>query len=670
MNGSSPDNRLNSRHDPGRVWLAAFICYLVAGLITGCALALTARFSASVIDLSQVRGLYTVPLFTFAPEPVERRLFLSGIVIFPVVLAAAWPVVMHAVNRPGSGRLQAALRWCAGLTAVAASVGVTVYGIVCVPFLAKDISRYTVCCSLLLSAAFVVFLRAGRGRSLPGLPFDIAAGALIIFTSAYALFGIGGVADTPAYNVHFNTVFHAMVQVFNGRELLVDLTSQYGLYPHFLEPLFRVTGLSVLSFTIVMSLLTAASYGLIYAVMKEEVRSGPLAFLGLTAVLYFSYVIMRVDLTDPFLQYNPIRQIFPALTLFLTYRYLKRPSIPLYLVQFVVCSVAVLWNTDTGVVSFLSWLLVLLYLESRRPTVAGILRHLLYGGAIFAAVIALFSLCLKVRFGTFPDYSLMLVNQKMFYIYGFMMVPMPLFHPWNLLMVVYMAGLTYAVAGRRGAFDAHLPAFVFYLSVLGVGLFSYYQGRSVDHCLTLVSYPAFILLALYAGCVLSGNGGVPGIILSAGAGVAVAVFFAALLAYARVGGKFSSDIADRLNATMNAAASPVVTDAGFVARHTKPGEQVLILSNLSSIYYLVSGTACPVKIPSPTELFLLDDYDKIVSYLTGPAPGKVIMDANFGQQPYSDEPPPQNAPVYAALAARYALTGISPSGKLRVYLPR
>ena len=666
------DHKLNDTRALRRDWLVAFICFLTASLVTGVFLTLVARISDPVIDLSQLERLFAVPAFTFAPEPVERRLFISGIVIFPVTLALAWPPVAAMIRQIGNFRQVIIVQWLVGTCVTLIACGLAMYGIAADTYLVKDINGFAIMMSLAASIALALFMRSGRTFPKPvAAATDIAAGTLIILVSAYSLFGLGAIADTPAYNVHFNTLFHAMVQVYNGKELLVDLTSQYGLFPHFIEPFFRLTGLTVLSFTAMMGVLTATAYSLIYRLLRDELHGSPLAVVGIAAVMYFSCVIMRVDLSDPFFQYNPIRLFFPAVTLYLAWRYLKHPNRKLYVAQSIVCSVSILWNFDTGVVSFLSWMLVLLYLEYRRGTIIGGVRHLLCGVACCVAVIALFSVYLKISYGAFPDFSIMLTNQKIFYLYGFMMVPMPLFHPWNLVMLVYMAGLVYAVAGRHLHPESHLPALVFYLSVLGVGLFSYYQGRSVSHCLSLVSYPAFILLSLFAYRLLDRSDGRAGSAATVAAALMIALCFTALPAFATVGTRFCSDITARLTATFGNIQTPVSDDAGFVARLTQPGEEVLILSNLSGIHYLVSETSCPVNIPSPTELFLMEEYRKIEQYLATNRGGKVFADQNFGLQPYSpDVPPPQNQILWDVIETRYRLVAISPSGKMRLFIPR
>ncbi len=50
------------------------------------------------------------------------------------------------------------------------------------------------------------------------------------------------------------------------------MPSQYGLFPEFLGPVFRITGLSILNFTIVCALLQIASLTAIFHVVQKTVR--------------------------------------------------------------------------------------------------------------------------------------------------------------------------------------------------------------------------------------------------------------------------------------------------------------------------------------------------------------------------------------------------------------
>jgi hypothetical protein len=79
------------------------------------------------------------------------------------------------------------------------------------------------------------------------------------------------------------------------------------------------------------------------------------------------------------------------------------------------------------------------------------------------------------------------------------MLPMTLIHPWNFVILIYIIGLTYSVCALfEKSMLTPKAAFIFLLSVMGVGLFVYFQGRSHNWNLLVVMGNALILLAVFA----------------------------------------------------------------------------------------------------------------------------------------------------------------------------
>ena len=132
-----------------------------------------------------------------------------------------------------------------------------------------------------------------------------------------------------------------------------------------------------------------------------------------------------------------------------------------------------------------------------RTKVRRIGGHLTAAGAVLACAVLLYSAVIRLAYGAFPDYGQFLVYQRMYFAAGFMKIPMEWPATWALVALVYLAGLAYgalALAARRATPRVQM---VFLLSVLGIGLSSYYQGRSHPNILLLVWWPAHLLLALF-----------------------------------------------------------------------------------------------------------------------------------------------------------------------------
>jgi hypothetical protein len=96
---------------------------------------------------------------------------------------------------------------------------------------------------------------------------------------------------------------------------------------------------------------------------------------------------------------------------------------------------------------------------------------------------------------------------KVFNYYGFFLLPMPSIHPWNMVVLFYVIGLFISishlidVSSHQGTIHRNekdpVTKLIFALSILGVGLFVYYVGRSHNYNLIWVSWPMLILATIF-----------------------------------------------------------------------------------------------------------------------------------------------------------------------------
>ncbi|KKK54304.1 hypothetical protein LCGC14_3086090, partial [marine sediment metagenome] len=346
-------------------------------------------------------------------------------------------------------------------------------------------------------------------------------------------------------------------------------------------------------------------------------------------LIFYGYFFMKLFIFDPYFQYHPIRFFFPALSIFLTYRYLKNNSKFLYYGSFVIYSIAFLWNSDTGLVVFLSWLLVLLFSElfneDRKKMMLNLLVHTAKGITIFCAVFLTYMIYMKFRYGAFPDLIKFFEYQSIFYKYGLAMIPMKAIHPWNAVVLIYIIGLIYGVNYLISNNMKERGKIVFFLSILGVGLFSYYQGRSHDYVLPAVWYPAIILLIIFVDDLWR-------VIRKQGKKDVVSIAVFTGLFYL-----FTSALASMivslpvLNATgpiaqLKPVETPVARAVDFIIRQMGDEEEAVILSFNAGVYHLMSKTSSPIKAPSVSELILKEDYARINNYILKRKPEKIFVD--------------------------------------------
>jgi Concanavalin A-like lectin/glucanases superfamily len=432
--------------------------------------------------------------------------------------------------------------------------------------------------------------------------------------------------------LHFTAVFFPVVQVYEGKALLIDCASQYGLYPHLLQPLFALTGLTILRFSLVMGLLTGGSYLALWAFLWRACENKSAALIGFAALLFncwFSFV-NRAGL-DLYFQYLPIRFVFPALLVFFAWRQFYCPTRWLYWSLLTFLAVGVLWNLDAGLPALLAWMATLCFAELFGRDWRGVARrvacHLAAAGCVLTAVVALYSGVIRLRYGAFPDYGQFFHYQRLYFVAGYYRLPFTLPSPWMLVVLTYLAGLAYAAFALVARRDSPRAKIIFLLSVLGVGLSSYYQVRSHPIVLLLVWWPCQILLALFLDELLLRLKHKPASLLPWCA--------TAVLAWFLVGSACS--LAPELRLTGKAVAAnyrqtsdPKVPkqrqeEAALLTRLVPPGEKVVIAAPHAALIHLASKR--PAVNPSSLfQMVLMDEFHQLEQLLAQSPSTFVLID--------------------------------------------
>ncbi|HBF35642.1 TPA: hypothetical protein DDW35_13855 [Candidatus Sumerlaeota bacterium] len=423
---------------------------------------------------------------------------------------------------------------------------------------------------------------------------------LLVFLVLLAIFTPSAVTDAARYSFHFNAVFASQAQACAGHALLTEgFRNTYGLYPMFLVPVFALTGLSVVKFTALMGVLLALTFAAYFGFLRLLVQSRFILLLGITLVAYYTALAQLITPEpDPYFQAYPLRTIFPALILWLGALHVMKNVRSLYYPIFILCGMATLWNLETGVIISASWWCLLAYREisgeSWKNAARNIALHTLKFALVFALVVTAYSLLTRLFYGQFPDYRLYLSTYTV-YKNGYVMLPMPLLHPWNFLALAYAWGL---LQGSRALVNRTVTPrtlLVVFFSVLGVGSFVMYQGRSHDAGLWGPSKEVFFLLTIFAddawsaftrqrGC----NKRLPhtALFLAAVSPLFCAGIFSALGDLPLMLATLQKNLVD----------TPKITDVGvprnlvFLHQHTQPGEEVLIISGNQGVYYAETQT--------------------------------------------------------------------------------
>jgi hypothetical protein len=477
---------------------AAGILAGVIAIVAAMLLGMVAKDHFPAAAPANLRAGIGVDLFHGAalrPEPAERLSFGLSLLLAPLALAGAYCV---ARRRIAADRAAA---WSLGLSLLAATgLAAWFFSTAHERGILWPASHEFLVPAAVAALAVMVLLAFGR-RCESRLRVRLADGAAVLVCAFLASHVIYAGSRDVYVSVHEEPLLFPLVQVLHGRTILVDCESLYGLYPHWLEPVFRVVPLSPASFSAVMASLLFVVLIALYRFLRITTGTLSIAWLGFAACFFSCFTHLNGPF--PHFQCFPIRALFPALVLWLGARYVQRPIWGRLLALSVVAGLAPLWNLDSGLAALAAALAVvgshgiLLRVEPART-------RFMRTGALLATMVALAALLagavlvlLMLRSGQWPDVARLGKFQRIFYEHGFLAENLPPLGAWWLLAVIYLGALQRGMAAltsRQG--DRLAPVFV-QLAALGSVLFAYYQGRSVVANFYFVAWPAVLILALW-----------------------------------------------------------------------------------------------------------------------------------------------------------------------------
>lgn len=587
--------------------------------------------------------------FALWPEPVERNQFLVSLLVMPVGAYLLIPLIEKSIQRSKVERF-----------VYFATAGILVFGVIATVFLAfkSDPANFLVDSPLpyyrdirsmvdkfvghwtFISTMLCVFLVANQAIK-PWLTKFFVGFCLVLLAGLF-LTNLATPATYYGWAEHFNAVFYSLDQVIKGKTLLVNITNQYGLYPHFLEMLFFVVDFNIENLTATFSILTVLAHALIYGFIYRATKSHLASALALSAILYIRfYLFILWNSGDSYFQYNPIRLIFPCLLLYFGQSYLKNRNRFIAVLMSFCASASILWNVDSGVIVFVAWILMLVYDEISRNAQSGsrvkALFQIIFGNVLMlVGVFISYALVMRLRSGDWIDLYQLLKYQRIFYDGGFYMMHMPVFNAWNIVFGIYLFGFLYSIRSLiHGMQDRHYGE-VFLTSIIGIGIFSYYQGRSHDYVILAVSYPAIILIALAFGRLDALSSKRPHQVLVYGCSLFSLLLFNVLMlagvpaAFGAVTSRVTVVYNSYMNDDGNVPRVRVASD--FISKNTNPGEVVLILPqpdfNDGILYYL-SKTVSPLPVPGGSERVLISDFKEISDFLMQNKTVKVFSSLNY-----------------------------------------
>ncbi len=582
----------------------------------------------------------------FSDKTIDR-LTLTGIVLYLLlVMACAWPMI-YCPNPPfwmiPPSRLLLPFDFSHPFWTPARALFLLVAGGLALFFLASPASRRNA------HRAFVPLL---------------AVWAVLVPARFYTPCEI---TDDLDYVYHLNSVLDSLSQSVNGHHLLVDFPHIYGGYGEMLAPIIRLFPREIE--TLIAALAVPNVLGMLFLLLTARlvIRRPALLFVCGLALLGAGYLSTSDDI---FYGYVTARLFFPSAGLLAATLYFRRPGTFRYAAATGVAALASIWNLDTGLVLWASWLGTLLAMELAARKLYGGARQLLIQTLSLAGAWTAFFLHLRLASGQWPDVGLLFYFQKFVLGSGYFCLGLLFPDMWVFILSIYVMGLAAALCACVRGKTNWLTPVTLMTSLLGIGIFSYFMGRSAETNLIMVAYPAVLLSGILCaeGEVLTRLGKLP-----AGARYfllpsKMALFWWAFLMTAALPDLLANS-ARVLREWRSVEQTPLRINAAFVTHRVRPHEKgVFFLSNHSGIYYYLSDTVRPLRIPGMIELLRARDMDVLVDAIRTRRIGKLFVEKNF----YDIEMyrPDIYREVRDAIAQNYRVAEAAPTGLLVLYTPR
>lgn len=478
-------------------------------------------FIPNTLDTDIIKNTYNLPLKDFAPEKSETCQYLILSVLFPILFCIFYMIFSNTIKKNGMHNLSSVAYPTELVLICVVSIwsmlenyyGVEGFSYTTNVILTAMIVVCIVIWAVMLTLMSIYHEKIAKFRKKIYIPVLLTGIAATIFASWFYL------TDNYFFNGftlhHFEAYFYPVFEVYNGKTLLVDFTSLYGFYPYLMAPVFKlIGGISIYRFSILITILVLVNASAIGLSIWISVKNKIIALLGFIAIIFVSLLAPIIINDGYYLQYMPHRTLFPSLLILLCTLYIKTDRVIykkiLVIAGYMLCSLSLFWNIDTGAVVIVAWCLFRMYVVALRHTLKEVRLYIGFIRIIFFACISagimIFSVLMITYFrsGQLVTLQSMISSQILFKGTGFFMLPMQLQHTWIILAMIYMAGLVKSLGSLPFLNKSEIgkskksTTLYFLISILGVGLFSYYQGRSHRDVFVAVVWPGVMLIILFA----------------------------------------------------------------------------------------------------------------------------------------------------------------------------
>ena len=192
----------------------------------------------------------------------------------------------------------------------------------------------------IILTAFLLYILISLSNNYLAIFLSIVAVILII----YGKFQVA-IIDTHHHTAHFNSVF----MVYNHIPYSKNMYSILGHYALLMQPFFKVFGLNVKTYALLMSILCGISALCVIISVFLLIKSSFFRILGIL-ITFFIYFTMEYN----YYAIAPLRIFFPSIMILYTAIIGNRKNILLTIIGYFIVSLSILWNAETGLVCLAS----------------------------------------------------------------------------------------------------------------------------------------------------------------------------------------------------------------------------------------------------------------------------------------------------------------------------
>jgi hypothetical protein len=453
------------------------------------------------------------------PEPLEKTLYVSGLLCIPTLPPFFFFCISWVLTKLPRAAKLCTTQWMTIIRDILVVI-VLIFWLASLGTWSRypNVDAYLIASGVLaLFVPFVLQLRPVKRSWIIGVILAAALG----LTWYLMLFDDVRLITTRSIH-HFNLLIGAILHVAQGRTILVDNTSQYGvLYPYIAAMCIAPFGFSVWTISQWFASLGMIWYALIGLAIGKRFGYNTWGFVvfifGLIAVSqplccgfnflthsFFGLEEIILKSSIGYQQYFPIRTFWCGVFFWLVFQCNGKNRRYWIALGYALAGAALLWNQDTGIVILLTWsgVWAMNRLADRSHGIAhslsGIMLHAFFGILTAAASIGAYLVFAKCRSGVWPDLQEFMQYQRVFYELGFFMLPMPLWEIWQPVILIYAVTAAWCVRkALQGQWDND-ARWLFFVAIYGLGAFSYYQGRSAITSLSVMLFPVLLISFYWA----------------------------------------------------------------------------------------------------------------------------------------------------------------------------